>query len=80
MCATIVAQGWAGRVVLVVTMDITGASSGSAQVAGQFQVAVAKKALDGAREQGRQSLELIQSASAPANVPNGVGRQLNIRA
>lgn len=61
-------------------MDISGASSSSAQVAGQFQVAVAKKALDGARLEGQQSVELIQAAAAPANVPNGVGRQLNIRA
>lgn len=61
-------------------MDITGASSSPALVAGQFQVAVAKKALDNAEVQGQQSLELIQAASPPANVPNGVGGQVNIRA
>jgi hypothetical protein len=61
-------------------MDISGASSSAAQIGAQLQVAVAKKALDSVREQGQQSLELIQSAVAPANVPDGVGRHLNIRA
>jgi Putative motility protein len=61
-------------------MNISGASSGSAQLPGQFQVAVAKKALDSVEVQGKQSLELIQSASAPANVSSGVGQRLNVRA
>lgn len=52
--------------------------SSSAPVDAQYQVAVAKKELDSARVQGQQSLELIQAAAAPANVPNGVGQQLNI--
>jgi hypothetical protein len=61
-------------------MSISGPSSSAALVQGQIQIAVAKKVLDSADVQGQQSLELIQSAAAPANVPHNVGRQLNVRA
>lgn len=61
-------------------MSISGLSSSAAQVQGQIQIAVAKKVLDSAEVQGQQSLELIQSAAAPANVPQNVGRQLNVSA
>ncbi|HWA72641.1 MAG TPA: putative motility protein [Polyangiaceae bacterium] len=61
-------------------MGISGSASSPAVTSTQFQVAVAKKALDSADQQGQQSLQLIQSAAAPANVPSGVGQRLNVRA
>jgi hypothetical protein len=42
----------------------------------QYQVAVEKKAQDAVREQGKQAIELIQAAAAPA----GTGTRLNITA
>jgi hypothetical protein len=49
-------------------------SAGSALKA-QMQVAVAKKQLESVKEQGAQSLELIQASSAPTG---GQGQKLNI--
>jgi hypothetical protein len=52
-------------------------SLSSASAAAQYAVAVDKKQLDVAKQQGQSALKLIQSA-APANVPAGVGNSLNI--
>jgi hypothetical protein len=52
-------------------------SSLSASVA--YDVAIAQKVNQSTREQGRQALELIQSAMAPAaNANASVGSRLNI--
>jgi hypothetical protein len=42
----------------------------------QYQVAVEKKAQASVREQGKQAVELIQSAAAPP----GTGTRLNVTA
>lgn len=55
-------------------MQVSGNSNGMA-----YDMAIAKKSLQSTREQGRQALELIQSASAPAaSASSGVGGRLNI--
>lgn len=46
-------------------------------MADQYAVAVGKKQLDAAKQQGQSALKLIQSA-APANVAPGVGKSLNV--
>jgi hypothetical protein len=48
--------------------------AGSPQL--QIQVAVEKKALDNVKEQGKQAVELIQSATPPP----GTGTKLNVKA
>jgi hypothetical protein len=52
-------------------------SLSSATMADQYAVAVGKKQLDAAKQQGQSALKLIQSA-APANVAPGVGKSLNV--
>jgi methionine aminopeptidase len=55
-------------------MQISSSSTGLA-----YDVAIAQKVNQSTREQGRQALELIQSAMAPtANASAGVGSRLNI--
>jgi hypothetical protein len=54
--------------------------SGKAPTGMAYEVAVAAKAQQSTREQGRQALQLIQSAVAPApgaSTP-GIGDRLNI--
>ncbi|MGC4093894.1 MAG: putative motility protein [Polyangiaceae bacterium] len=52
-------------------------SLSSATLGDQIAVAVGKKALDSAKQQGQAAMKLIESA-APANVAPSVGRSLNI--
>ena len=52
--------------------------SGNSSVGANYDMAVAKKSLQSTREQGKQALQLIQSAM-PAPTP-GVGGNLNIKA
>jgi hypothetical protein len=47
-------------------------------IGAQYDLAVARKILDSEQQQGQQALELIQSASPPRNVPDGVGRLVNV--
>lgn len=56
-------------------MQISGNATGLA-----YDVAVAKKAQQSTQEQGRQAVELIQSAtsSSPRPAGNGVGSRLNV--
>jgi hypothetical protein len=55
-------------------MQISSLSAGVA-----YDVAIAQKVNQSTREQGRQALELIQSAMAPAaNANASVGSRLNI--
>jgi hypothetical protein len=61
-----------GRQPFSQTMNVS--SAGSALKA-QMQVAVAKKQLESVKEQGAQSLELIQASSAPSGAQ---GQKLNI--
>jgi hypothetical protein len=56
-------------------------------VAGQYQIAVARKQLDAIEQDGRNAMELIHaatpppgSAGPPANVTAGVGSKLNFTA
>jgi hypothetical protein len=50
--------------------------SGNAAAGLNYDVAVAKKALQSTREQGQQALQLIQAATPPANA--SVGSRLNV--
>jgi len=60
-------------------MQIGSGSGGSAAMIGaQIEVAVGKKALDAQRERGQQALQLIDSATPPPNVAQGVGQRLNV--
>jgi hypothetical protein len=60
-------------------MEIGSSQGGSAAMLGaQIDMAVTKKAMDNTREQGKQALQLIDSASPPANVSAGVGQRLNV--
>ncbi len=52
--------------------------SGSAAAGLNYDVAVAKKALQSTREQGQQALQLIQAATPPASGSSGVGSRLNV--
>jgi hypothetical protein len=55
-------------------MQISGNSNGLS-----YDMAIAQKSLQSTREQGRQALQLIQSASAPApSASAGVGGRLNV--
>jgi len=72
------AQGQRSTTVQSHRMTVSSPSSSASVASAHYQIAVAKKELDSTRIQGQQSLELIQAAAAPANVPNGVGQQLNI--
>jgi hypothetical protein len=55
-------------------MEISGNSTSMA-----YDVAIAKKMNESTREQGRQALALIQSATAPTSTTSaGVGSRLNI--
>ena len=55
-------------------MQISGNSTGLA-----YEVAIASKMNQSTREQGKQALQLIQSAMAPAPSGNpGVGTRLNV--
>lgn len=55
-------------------------------VAGQYQIAAARRQLDAIEQQGQNAVELIHSASAspspgpPPNVKAGVGVHLNLSA
>jgi hypothetical protein len=56
-------------------------------VAGQYQIAVARKQLDAVEQEGRNAMELIHSATPPpsaegppANVAASVGSKLNFTA
>lgn len=55
-------------------------------VAGQYQIAVARRQLEAVEQEGKNAVELIHSASAPAqpgpppNVGAGVGVKLNLSA
>jgi hypothetical protein len=56
------------------------AVSNSASVS-QFQIAVARKQLDQAEQQGKDAVKLIEAAtppSSPANVAASVGTQLDV--
>jgi hypothetical protein len=49
----------------------------------EYQVAVASKALDLSKEEGRQAVSLIQSAepaAAPAQPQGSLGHHVNVRA
>ncbi|HET9957262.1 MAG TPA: putative motility protein [Polyangiaceae bacterium] len=50
----------------------------AAQMRAEFDVKVARKALDNVEQQGQNALKLIDAASAPSNVANGVGQRLNV--
>jgi hypothetical protein len=54
--------------------------SGKAPTGMAYEVAVAQKAQQSTREQGRQALQLIQSAVAPASggATPGIGDRLNV--
>jgi hypothetical protein len=55
-------------------MQISGNSNGMS-----YDMAIAQKSLQSTREQGRQALQLIQSASAAApSASSGVGGRLNV--
>jgi len=52
--------------------------SGNSSAGANYDMAVAKKALQSTKEQGKQALQLIQAAM-PSPTP-GVGGNLNIKA
>jgi hypothetical protein len=53
--------------------------SGNAAASQSYDVAIAQKAQQSTREQGRQALQLIQSATPPAaSATPGVGTRLNV--
>jgi hypothetical protein len=55
-------------------MQISGNSKGMS-----YDMAIAQKSLQSTREQGKQALQLIQSASAAApSASSGVGGRLNV--
>lgn len=52
--------------------------SGTGAAGLEYDVAVAKKALQSTREQGQQALQLIQAATPPASSSGSVGTRLNV--